>query len=338
MIDNPLVSVVVPVYNVEKYLDRCVQSVVNQTYENLEIILVDDGSTDKSAPMCDNWAKADSRIKVVHKKNSGLGMARNTGLESACGKYIFFFDSDDYVNVETVEKCVATAEKNNSEVVIYGLCDVYDDGKISEKEIVTDKTVFVGDEVKNEVLPGMFTYSMGFGISSCGKMYSLKKIKELSLKFKSEKEIVSEDAYFILELFPHINNVSVIKESLYYYYKRSNSLTHSYKADRQKKNDIFLVRCIELANQNNLSQDVTDHITARYHMYSISAMKQIAASDLSAKEKELELNMVMKSKVLHDSLTGGALRLHNKKLKLFYVFLKHKCYFACKLLLLLKRN
>ncbi len=92
MIDNPLVSVVVPVYNVEKYLDRCVQSVVNQTYENLEIILVDDGSTDKSAPLCDSWAKADSRIKVVHKKNSGLGMARNTGLESACGKYIFFFD------------------------------------------------------------------------------------------------------------------------------------------------------------------------------------------------------------------------------------------------------
>ena len=338
MTDNPLVSVVVPVYNVEKYLDRCVQSVVNQTYENLEIILVDDGSTDKSAPMCDSWAKADSRVKVVHKKNSGLGMARNTGLESACGKYIFFFDSDDYVNVETVEKCVATAEKNNSEVVIYGLCDVYDDGKTSEKEIVTYKTVYVGDEVKNEVLPGMFTYSMGFGISSCGKMYSLSKIKELNLKFKSEKEIISEDAYFILELFSHINNVSIIKESLYYYYKRSNSLTHSYKADRQKKNDVFLIKCIELAHQNNLSQQVIDHITARYHMYSITAMKQIVASDLSAKEKELELNRVLKSKVLHDSLTDGALRLHNKRLSLFYVLLKHKCYIVCKLFLMLKRN
>ena len=338
MIDNPLVSVVVPVYNVEKYLDRCVQSIVNQTYENLEIILVDDGSTDNSASMCDNWAKADRRIKVIHKINSGLGMARNTGLDSVCGKYIFFFDSDDYVNIEIVEKCVTAAEKNNSEVVVYGLCDVYDNGKTSEKEIVADKTVYVGDEVKNEVLPGMFTYSMGFGISSCGKMYSLSKIKELNLKFKSEKEIISEDAYFILELFPHINNVSIIKESLYYYYKRSNSLTHSYKADRQMKNDVFLIKCIELAHQNNLSQQVINHITARYHMYSITAMKQIVASDLSAKEKELELNKVMKSKVLHDSLTDGALRLHNKRLSLFYVFLKHKCYFVCKLFLLLKRN
>ena len=168
MTDMPLVSVVVPVYNVEKYLDRCVQSVVGQTYDNLEIILVDDGSTDGSAVICDNWASSDGRIKVIHKKNAGLGMARNSGMDSAGGKYIFFFDSDDYVDTKTVEKCVSTAEKNDSDAVIYALCDVYDDGRTSEKEIVTDKTFFVGDEVQNEVLPGMFTYSMGFGISSCG--------------------------------------------------------------------------------------------------------------------------------------------------------------------------
>lgn len=90
MTDMPLVSVVVPVYNVEKYLDRCVQSVVGQTYDNLEIILVDDGSTDGSAVICDNWASSDGRIKVIHKKNAGLGMARNSGMDSAGGKYIFF--------------------------------------------------------------------------------------------------------------------------------------------------------------------------------------------------------------------------------------------------------
>lgn len=338
MTDMPLVSVVVPVYNVEKYLDRCVQSIVGQTYDNLEIILVDDGSTDGSAVICDNWASSDGRIKVIHKKNAGLGMARNSGMDSAGGKYIFFFDSDDSVDTKTVEKCVSTAEKNDSDAVIYALCDVYDDGRTSEKEIVTDKTFFVGDEVQNEVLPGMFTYSMGFGISSCGKMYRLSKIKELNLKFKSEKEIISEDAYFILELFSQIKSVSIIKESLYYYYKRSNSLTRTYKADRQKQNDVFLIKCVELARQNNLSRQVINHVTARYHMYSITAMKQIVAAELPLKEKQTELNKIFKSNVLRKSLTADVIKLHNKRLGLFYTLLKHKCYFACKIILFLKRN
>ena len=93
MTDMPLVSVVVPVYNVEKYLDRCVQSVVGQTYDNLEIILVDDGSTDGSAVICDNWASSDGRIKVIHKKNAGLGMARNSGMDSAGGKIHILFST-----------------------------------------------------------------------------------------------------------------------------------------------------------------------------------------------------------------------------------------------------
>ena len=101
---SPIVTVIIPVYNVEKFLDRCVQSVVNQTYKNLEIILVDDGSPDNCPAMCDEWSRKDSRIKVVHKRNAGLGMARNTGIENANGKYIFFFDSDDYVDESIVER------------------------------------------------------------------------------------------------------------------------------------------------------------------------------------------------------------------------------------------
>ena len=97
-----LISVVLPVYHTERYLDRCVTSVVNQTYSNLEIILVDDGSPDRCPQMCDEWAKKDSRIRVVHKQNAGLGMARNSGIEAATGEYICFFDSDDYVALDTI--------------------------------------------------------------------------------------------------------------------------------------------------------------------------------------------------------------------------------------------
>ena len=94
---SPLVTIVVPIYNVEKYLTRCVDSIINQTYQNLEIILVDDGSPDNCPRICDEYAKKDHRIKVIHKINAGLGMARNTGIENATGKYICFFDSDDYI-------------------------------------------------------------------------------------------------------------------------------------------------------------------------------------------------------------------------------------------------
>ena len=98
MSNNPLITVIVPVYNVEKYLTRCVDSIINQTYKNLEIILVDDGSTDSSPAICDNYAKKDSRINVIHKQNNGASSARNAALDIASGDYIGFVDSDDYIN------------------------------------------------------------------------------------------------------------------------------------------------------------------------------------------------------------------------------------------------
>lgn len=123
-----LLSVVVPVYKVEPYLDRCVESIVNQTYSNLEIILVDDGSPDRCPQMCDEWAKRDGRIKVVHKQNAGLGMARNTGIENAAGEYICFFDSDDYVALDTIEKAYRLAAAEKSDIVLFGYYNVNQDG------------------------------------------------------------------------------------------------------------------------------------------------------------------------------------------------------------------
>ena len=97
---DDLISVIVPVYNVEEYLDRCIESIVNQTYKNLEILLIDDGSTDNSYNICDKWAKKDNRIKVVHKENGGVSSARNVGLDVATGDYIGFVDSDDYISID----------------------------------------------------------------------------------------------------------------------------------------------------------------------------------------------------------------------------------------------
>ncbi len=120
---NPLISVIVPVYNVEKYLDRCVESIVTQTYKNLEIILVDDGSRDNSGIICDNWAKKDSRIKVYHKQNSGAGDTRNYGVEKAIGKYIAFVDSDDVIAENYFEVLYNNLLQNSADI---SCCDYFE--------------------------------------------------------------------------------------------------------------------------------------------------------------------------------------------------------------------
>ena len=148
-----LVTVVLPVYNVEQYLDRCINSVVNQTYKNLEIILVDDESPDNCPKMCDEWAKMDSRIKVIHKKNQGLGYARNTGIDNATGEYIYFVDSDDYIALDTIELAYKAAVENNADIVTFGYNQVDSNGNIQKSYIPKpQKNIYEYAEIQNEFL------------------------------------------------------------------------------------------------------------------------------------------------------------------------------------------
>lgn len=126
--DRPLISVIVPVYNVEKYLDRCVKSITNQTYKSLEIILVDDGSPDSSPQICDEWAQRDSRIKVIHKQNGGAASARNTGLDNAGGDFIGFVDADDYIDPDMYENMISELLENNADACRCGIIREADDG------------------------------------------------------------------------------------------------------------------------------------------------------------------------------------------------------------------
>ena len=125
---NKLVSIIVPVYNVEKYLPKCVDSLINQTYKNVEIILVDDGSTDQSGNICDTYLEKDNRIVVLHKKNGGLSDARNFGIEHAKGDYYSFVDSDDYLKEQTIEYLVDAAENNDCQISVCNMIRFYDDG------------------------------------------------------------------------------------------------------------------------------------------------------------------------------------------------------------------
>ncbi len=330
---QPKVSVVIPIYNVEKYLDRCIDSVVNQTYKNLEIILVDDGSPDKCPEMCDEWAKKDRRIKVIHKENQGQGMARNTGIDNATGEYIFFFDSDDFVDLKTVEGCLAATEKADCDAVVFGRYDYNENGEKKEKSILIDDTVFEGEAIREKLLSGLFTYEMGFGVSVCSKMFRLSTIKDNNISFKSEGAIVSEDSFFVIDFFACAKTVSVIQKSYYYYCVRNNSFSREFKNDKQAKNNNFLSEGVNYIREKRLPKAVETHFKARYHAFTLSAIKQIYMSDLPEKEKKAELKAIFRDPVLHGTLETAVLKTEKRFVKLFFSLLKLKCYPLCRLLL-----
>lgn len=131
---GPKISVVVPVYNVEKCLSRCVNSIIDQTYKDIEIILVNDGSTDKSGKLCEDFAKDDKRIQVVHQKNAGLSAARNTGIEKSTGEYVLFVDSDDWIDKKTIELTLKVAQNNNANIVEFGFRSIYEKNTVYSNE------------------------------------------------------------------------------------------------------------------------------------------------------------------------------------------------------------
>lgn len=212
---NPLISLVLPVYNVEKYLDRCMESVVNQTYENLEIIMVDDGATDQSGKICDEWAKKDKRIIVIHKENGGLSDARNVGTEHARGEYISYIDSDDTVEVDYVEYLYYLIKKFHTPMSLCTHNIVFNEGKRikplgnGEEVVLTDK----------EALESML-YHGQVDTSAWAKLYHRSLLSDI----KYPKGKLFEDIGTTYKLFIKAEKIACGFKSKYNYFVRSNSI------------------------------------------------------------------------------------------------------------------
>ncbi len=333
---QPSASIIIPIYNVGEFLDRCIESAVNQTYKNIRIILVDDGSADNSPEICDSWSKKDERITVIHKENSGVGQARNDGINEATGDYIFFLDGDDYFDEETVEKCILKAEENSSDIVMFGHSDVAPDGKCELKEVKTDKKHFEKIDAINELLPGLFTYKNGLGISICMKMFRLDIIKRENISFATEKEFVSEDACFLLEYFSHILSACVIDESLYFYRKNEKSFSRRFKKNSRELNNAFLLRATDICKKQNYPEEILYYIKARYLMYTVAELKQIINADLSKDEKNKFLKEIFDDKFLTEAVEKDVLNLLSRSAEFFWKCYRKKLYFICRKLLELK--
>ncbi len=208
-----LVSIVVPIYNVEQYLEKCVESICRQTYENLEIILVNDGSPDQCGQMCEEYAKKDNRIKVIHKKNGGLSDARNSGVKLATGKYLLFVDSDDYIAKDLVEKTVTVAEKNNCDMVLYDYYYVEPDNVEIRSTIVPANKVISLEKEHTLLLAAT---------SACAKLFNREFYVKANCPFP--QGIYFEDLATTSIFFMRAKRVYYLKEPLYYYINRENSI------------------------------------------------------------------------------------------------------------------
>ncbi|MBO5142220.1 MAG: glycosyltransferase family 2 protein [Clostridia bacterium] len=266
---NDLISVIIPVYNVEEYIRECLDSVINQTYKNLEIILIDDGSKDNSGKICDEYAKKDKRIKVIHKENGGLSSARNKGLDNAQGKYITFVDSDDYIPVNAIELLYKNCISNEADCSIGGVQDIKD-----------GQVVYVGPKKqcclsKEEALKYFFVEKY-FKCIACSKMYK----KELIGTERFDETIrLVEDFYFTYNILKKVNKVSLNTKDIVYCYRiRSGSLMH------QKYNKKF-------ENEIDYSENVLNDVKKNYpklEKHSIRRYQRVIVSciDKYFREKE----------------------------------------------------
>ncbi len=308
-LNKDLVTVIIPIYNVEKYLDRCITSIVNQTYRNLEILLIDDGSPDNCPKICDDWAKKDERVRVIHKQNEGLGFARNTGIENASGKFICFFDSDDYIDLNTIEQSVFLAKSSNADVVIFGLNTVDKNNNVIQSFITcSNPNIFSGDEVINNFLPEYIAPdphgdgSRKFYMSSCVSLYSLKMIRDNNFRFVSERKIISEDIYSLIELFSYVKKVAILPEAYYYYCENETSLSHTKRSDRYEKIKYFYLECIKLCKSLGYSDEILKRVSKPYLAYTISALKQECAVFKDKKELKREIKKIFNDDVLQTVL------------------------------------
>ena len=229
---KPFFSIVMPIYNVERHLHKAIDSLLQQTFQDYEIILVDDCSTDKCPGICNKYAKKYNCIQVVHhKENQGLSYARNTGMSIATGKYIWFMDSDDYVDTDLLEKVYSSLQQNLAEIVVIGLIEEYYDSndELHHTEIVCheEKVLSTQEAVRSEIMSLEKETLYGY---AWNKFYSLEYLRKIGIKF--EKITLIEDILFNVQYCMHIQSMNILNLPAYHYNKRmDNSLTAKFVPD-----------------------------------------------------------------------------------------------------------
>lgn len=326
---NEKISVIIPVYNVEKYIRKCIESVCGQTYRNLEIILIDDGSPDKSGAICDEYAATDSRIKVIHTENGGVSRARNIGLDMATGKYIGFIDSDDYIKPGMYETLACRMEKEDADTAICGFISVNEEGEVlPDKQIPmpANDMVMTREEAVRQLAGSDYVCF----ITVTNRLYR----KEVFQKIRFPEKKRYEDEYIAHHVLWKCRKVIVLNEPQYYYVHHSDSfMEQEYALIRIDCADAWLERA-QFAHENNIDELLAYSCKKAMNLIGVGYQKlDRRRPEVSEKIKQLRhKTMKFYPKVLFsrasakDKISFTLFMLHIK----CYVFIKDKCYLTAK--------
>lgn len=320
-----LISVIVPIYNVEKWLPRCIENILEQPFINIELILVNDGSPDKCGEICDEYAKKDNRITIIHKENGGLSSARNAGIEVATGKYIVFIDPDDEVSKSYFTKLYSVAEDNQCDAVICGYKTVPNHSIITPKFKLN--TVMNGREF---VLSSPNIHSSNDLCFVWRYMYNSSIIKDKNIRF-NEQVFIGEDVIFNLEFLLTAQRVCAISESLYFYtvnnpnslmrvpYKPNleSSLVLQYKIRKQLSQEFGLL------HEGHFKKDMANYYINNIYRLLVNNLKNDPNVNINS-----AFRRIMNYEMFSDSLKeiGFSYQCNNIKEYIYYLALKFKVY------------
>lgn len=258
--NDHVVSIIVPVYNVEAYLDKCIQQVINQTYSEWELILIDDGSNDRSPEMCDGYALQDDRIKVIHQENAGVCEARNAGLTAASGSFVLFCDSDDWMDENALSFFVKEQSRNDADIVFGDICNVTNNIKRQVKLFNQDFDIS-GKEICRKIICACIGYGYNpyptkpFAISGLGsvgnKLFKLDIVRREQLCFTKETNGIYEDNLFTIQYLSKIDRVCYKSKPVYYYRQTEGSSIHKYRSESLDTSSKIFSKVLEFINSQD---------------------------------------------------------------------------------------
>ena len=332
------VSIIVPCWGVEKYLDRCIESLTNQTLREIEIILVDDESPDRVPEMCDEWAKKDNRIKVIHKKNEGLGMACNSGLEVATGDYIAFCDSDDWMELDAYENMYLTAISTRADAVYTGIQTIDEKGNIypmnhyDRFEVLNEKEKIIGFAMDMICSRAEDPIESHIAMSAKIVLYRRALIEMNNLKFVSERKFISEDLIWNLDVLGNASIVVTMPKTFYYYYNNSSSLSKRVRLDRF---DFFKSIREELIRRTAIlgfPNDVNERIDRMFLRYVRHDIGNILLSNNTIKRRWHTVMRNMSDKQTQEILASFPRWKLTKSQQIIMWLIKRKCVIGLELL------
>ncbi len=284
MENKPLISIIVPVYNVEKYIRRCVESLINQSYKNLEIILIDDGSPDNSGAICDEYAERDSRIKVIHKENGGVSSARNVGLDSASGEYIGFLDSDDFIAPEMYEVLYSNLTENDADISAGG-CTIEN----SVGEFIPHYKYDVTETLDKAQTISEMLKQVKYTCSLCDKMFSSKLIGEVRFDVNISH---NEDLLFVYQLMKKSRKAVYTSKPMYYYCNNEQSASRVSFSD--KNTTMLKAQTMVLKDIKENIPEIYDVALTEYVKTAIFNLTAIAKSGYKNKGYVEKLRKIVK--------------------------------------------